>query len=164
MAENSHEIQTELRNTLGREVERVSNAVARFLNDLISNSRWFTTLVVAEVGAMAKLSEASHGWKFGITILGVILLGLSAACFLLAMNLAQDVKNTVQTESDKILLKLPTIDFASAVPADLAEILSDLRAILEKIGRDSEQQARFSFGLGLFFLGSTVAGIALFVS
>ena len=51
MPTNTPEIQAEMRSSIGREVERASNASARHLDDLMGNARWFAALVVAEVAA-----------------------------------------------------------------------------------------------------------------
>jgi Ca2+/Na+ antiporter len=160
---NTVQVQAAMQADISREVERVATTSARHLDDLIGNARWFATLVIAEVAALAKPAETAIGWRFVVVIIAVILLAASVAFLVFSIRLAQSVKDAIQTTTSTLLIRLPSVDFTNATQATQNSLLSDLVTVLERNGTNTEQQARLSSGLILFLVASIVAGIAIFI-
>ena len=155
--------QAVIRADIGREVDRVATTSARYLDDLIGNARWFSTLVVAEVAALSKAAESTKGGLFWALVIALILLAASVACLILSINLSQSVKNRVQAATTALLVTLPATNLADATPDRITELLISVKGIMENVAGETEQQGRLTGGLWLFFIGSVLAGIWLFL-
>jgi len=152
-----------IRADIGREADRVATASARHLDDLIGNARWFTTLVVAEVAALSKAAESTKGGLFWALVIAVVLLAASVASLILSMTLSQSVKNKFLAATTALLVTLPAVNLADATPSRITELLNELKGLMESVAGDTEQQARLTAGIWLFFIGSVLAGICLFL-
>src|SRR2546430_15014616 len=114
--------QAVIRADIGREVDRVATASARYLDDLIGNARWFSTLVVAEVAALAKAAESTKGGLFWALVIALVLLAASVALLILSIAHSQSVKNRVQALTTGLLVTLPAMNLTDATPERIAEL------------------------------------------
>src|SRR5436189_213085 len=96
MSQNTPQEQATIRTDIGREVERIAKTSSKQFEDLIGNARWFTTLVIAEVAAIAKLAQTAHGAQFLVFLIAMLLLATSAAFLIFSITLAQSLKNSTE--------------------------------------------------------------------
>ena len=150
-------------NVIGRETERVAATLAKHLDDLIGNARWFTTIVIAEVAGLSKVAATATHWKLAVVVLAVVGLAFSVLFLILSIYLAQSRKNKVQAAAAEVLVELAEVDLNEASSNAIRESLNALKAVLKGTGDDTEEQARLDVGLGLFFAGSVLAGLGLFL-
>ena len=163
MPQNIPEQQSTLRADISRELERISKTTSKQFEDIIGNARWFTTLVIAEVAGIANLAESAKRWQFGVVVVALSLLAISAGFLIASITLAQSLKNKTEKAVVSILVDLPVTDLSDAQPQEVGELLKTVKDSLAITDDDAEPQARSTVGLLLFLVGSFVAGIALFL-
>jgi len=163
MADLIPPVQDTMRADIGRELERMSSTISLQLADIITNARWFTTLVLAEIAGIVKFTETSHGWRFALVVGALLVLAVAAATLIFAIYRAQSVKNSIVTEITKLAMLLPTEDFTAAGPGYIKEFLADLQKILVVTDSQADPVLYSNVGLGVFLVGTILAGFALFV-
>jgi hypothetical protein len=161
MNENTLESEANLRNEVGKEMDRVSSIVSKQLGDVIANSRWYSTLVVGEIAGIAKFANSTHWWTTTFFVFSLLALFASIVALVYSTVRAQELKYSIETTLAKLASALPSISFDGAAPDKIQEIKEAVQHLFSAGEKDADPQDLSGFGLWAFLVGSVFGGLAL---
>ncbi len=136
------------------------------LDHLVENSRWLTTLVIAEIGGIAAyrklLDTKSLSLPFSLIIL---LLALTIVCFMVSVILSRKAKRNIAHFTNQQISKARQIESDGAIAPIQGDLqLSNLTTdSVEKISTYPDHTKFFeSIGVVLFILCSICTTLVLF--
>lgn len=139
-------------------LQRVSATVSHQFDDIVANGRWFTTIVIAEIAGIVKFAETSHGGRFILIVIALILLALAAALLIGSIVWAQRTKATIETH----IIQLVNLFSTYTPSAETSHNAHSVEAeVLKATGPNSRPVMLSSMGLGAFFFGTLLAGVEL---
>jgi hypothetical protein len=136
------------------------------LDQLVENSRWLTTLVIAEIGGIAAYRKLLDTKSLSLPFtLIVLLLALTIVCFMVAVILSRKAKRNIANFTNHQIRKARQIESDGAIAPIQGDIqLNDLTTdSVEKISTFSDDAKFFeSAGIILFILCSLCTTLVLF--
>lgn len=155
-----HSIKTEFI----EEIKRVASVISSQFGDITRNIQWYSTLVIAEIAGVAKLTSTATSWSFPFFIIALIFSFASIITLIYSNIKAQDIKLTLESNFTKLISNASKFDMDTPeMQLDTKSMQGDLQQFYDT-AQQSDPQVFSRIGLFCFLIASIFGGLGIVFS